>query len=326
MANISIVGASGIVGFELLKLLEKKHFPISKLSIYGSDHSYGKEVVFCSKKIITQKLSKAKFTNDDLVFFCTPPDISKKYVPVALKAAKNVIDLSSAYREDKNACLCIPEINQNLIKDYKLFASPNCVASILSLVLFPINKLFKLKTVIASTYQAASGGGYNLLNTLIKDTKSELEGKKGNSSAFNVYLHNSETFVDGYNVEEKKIISELKQILNLSSLQISVTSARVASLRCHSISCHIITESKVDIKKTEDLLKSTAGVKIIDGPIFATCNDAAHQDDIFCSRLRKVPFNDNALELWIVGDQLLKGAALNAYQIAKHLQNQGKMR
>jgi len=326
MANISIVGASGIVGFELLNLLEKKKFPISKLSIYGSNQSSGKEVCFDSRKVIIQKLSEADFINDDFVFFCTPSDVSEKYVPKALKSAKNVIDLSSAYREDKNACLCVPEINQSLIKKQKLFASPNCVASILSLVLFPIHKLFKLKTIIASTYQAASGGGYNLLNTLIKDTKSSLEGKKEKSSAFNVYLHNSETFEDGYNVEEKKIISELKQILNLPELQISVTAARVASLRCHSISCHIITENKVDIKKAENLLKSTSGIKTVDGPTFANCNDAAYHDDIFCSRIRKVPFSDNALELWVVGDQLLKGAALNAYQIARHLQSQQEMK
>jgi len=322
MANISVVGASGIVGLELLKLLESKKFPISRLSIYGSDQSFKKEVTFSSQKIRVRKLSEATFTDDDLVFFCTPSEISKKYVPVALKSAKNVIDLSSAYREDKNACLCIPGINQNLIKRNRLFASPNCVASILSLVLFPLHKLFKLKTIIASTYQAVSGGGYNLLNTLIQDTKAELTGQKKQSSAFNVYLHNSNTFDDGYNAEEKKIISELKQILDLPDLAISVTAARVPSLRCHSISCHIITENKVDIKKAESVIKSTPGVKTIEGPTFATCNDAANQESIFCSRIRKVPFNDNALELWVVGDQLLKGAALNAYQIANFLQNQ----
>ena len=205
MANVSIVGASGIVGKELLKLLENSEFFISKLTIYGSDSSYKKLIEFKSEKIPVKKLSEANFTTDDLIFFCTPSEISQKYVPLALDSPAYVIDLSSAFRDDSKACLCIPEINQHLIGKYKLFSSPNCVVSILSLVLFPLHKLFGLKTMIASTYQAVSGGGYKLLNTLIDDTKLELEEKKNKSSAFNVYLHNSKTFDDGYNFEEKKI-------------------------------------------------------------------------------------------------------------------------
>jgi aspartate-semialdehyde dehydrogenase len=319
MANIAIVGVTGIVGIELLKLIENASFFISKLNLYASDTSFKRALNFQSKKILVKKLSDANFKEEDLVFFCTPKDISYKYVPIALKANTLVIDLSTAFRNNQNSSLCVPEIIQDSFKNFQLFSSPNCVATIMSLVLFPLDKLFKLKTVVASTYQAISGGGYKLLNTLLDDTKAELNEGKTNSSAFNVYLHNSKIFHDGYNFEEKKIISELKILLKHPNLSISVTAVRVPTIRCHSISCHLTFENKVNVKDARNALKAAKGIKIIDSIPFASCNDAKNQKNIFCSRIRKIPYSNNILELWIVGDQLLKGAALNAYQIAEHL-------
>ncbi|GAB5411118.1 MAG: aspartate-semialdehyde dehydrogenase [Chlamydiales bacterium] len=269
--NIAVVGPTGMVGKELLTLLKNR------------------DVKTFSRE------SNLDFESSDLIFFCTGSDVSKKLIPIALNSGAQVIDLSSAFREDPNIPLVIPEINGHLLeKEPQLISSPNCTASIMLMALFPLHKLFGLRRIILSSYQAVSGAGRKATEALLS-----------REHPLDLHLHPGD--------EEKKVTFEVRKILELPELAVSATCVRVPVVRAHSISLFAEFASPIDEEAARRALQKQNGVALAN----KTPAAASNQHDIFVGRVRKE--NSNSLHLWVVGDQLLKGAALNAFQIAQNL-------
>lgn len=324
MRNISVIGATGIVGKELIRLLEKRNFPVERLQCFASSKSVGQMIHFKGKRIRIKPFEIAHLTDEDLIFFCTSALISKQYIPLCLKTNATIIDLSSAFRQEEKIPLIVPEINFEAVGRYRLIASPNCVASIMAVCIANLHKHYTIKRIVASTYQAASGGGTDLLQALLKQSKAYLSSKTlpHDTVAFNTYLHNSTHFADRYSSEEKKIMDELKKILKAPDIKISVTAVRVPVLRSHSISMNLQFAHPFSLSEAENVLQNTKGVVLkndYEQSKFATSMDATDKEFVFCSRIRLDPSLPNTLELWVVGDQLLKGASLNAIQIAEKM-------
>lgn len=319
--NVALVGATGLVGRELLKLLED--FPINNLKCFASDKSKGKELDFKKSKIVVDVVDEKSFDNIDIAFFAAGSKFSKLFLPFAKKSSL-VIDLSSAFRMQEEVPLVIPEINPHTInKKTRLISSPNCTTTIMLMALFPLHRTFKIKRIVASTYQAASGGGIKLMNKLEKDTFDILVDKKELKYpyGFNLYLHDSPLKENRYCEEEIKMVLETQKILEDKNIKVSATCVRVPILRAHSISMNVEFEKDISLDKAYNLLKKSPNLIIFEDfekNRFATPFDATQKKETFVSRLRLDPTQKNTLELWAVGDQLLKGAALNGYQIAKY--------
>ena len=286
--HVAIFGATGLVGQTIHNLLIQRCFPFTKLSLFASSRSVNDTI---------QDVNDADWTNIDLAFFAAGSEVSRTYIPLALDAKTTVIDSSSAFRE--TAPLVIPEINCHLIENAPLIASPNCTASIMLMALHPLHAESPIKRIVASTYQAASGGGQSMMDQLID-----------NPLAFPLHLHDS--FTDSlYSGEEQKVIFETRKILNTPHLPISIRCVRVPVLRAHSISLNIEFENTIDPKVA---LANAQGIQLMDRP---TPMDATGIDDVLCGSIRPDPYHPNTFEMWVVGDQLLKGAALNAVQIGE---------
>ncbi len=325
LLNIGVVGASGAVGQEIIKLLDKRNIPIGTLKCFGSSRSQGTFVPFQGRQIPIELLSPSAFDHLDVVFFSAGSQTSKDYVNIARKKNVLVIDNSSAFRQDPNVPLVIPEVNPEAIQKHDLLiANPNCAVILLLTVLFPLHSIAKLKRLVISTYQAASGAGLHAMQELEAGTLAFLENRPYQNKviphpyAFNLFLHNSPIGPNLYSQEEFKIIEETKKILKDESLRISVTCVRVPVLRAHAESVNAEFHSPISCQEAYKVLMKAPGVQISDdfeGNRFAMPIDAAGQNAVFCSRIREDLSQPNALDLWIVGDQLLKGAALNAVQI-----------
>lgn len=310
--NIAIAGATGIVGQELLKVLEKRNFPCRSLKCFASYKSEGKRVCFKGNHLT---ITKPDFREVDLAFLCAGATFSKQWKNILEKC--KVVDLSSAFREESQIPLIIPEINGSSIsrKD-QYICSPNCIATLMLMAIYPLHQALQIKKIIGSTYQSASGGGQKMIERLLN--------QNSNSEAcpyvYNVFSHDSALEEDGFNSEEKKIATEAKKILREPTLSISMTCIRVPVLRAHCISLHITFEKPFVLNEIYELLSKAPGIKIFEDKVnnrFATPYDATEKDSVFVSRIRKDPDSDRSLFLWVVGDQLLKGAALNAVQIAE---------
>lgn len=323
MKNIAIVGATGAVGQEILHLLEKRAFPVKRLRCFASPRSLGKKVRFNSEEIPLEVLNEKALENIDLAFFAAGGTVSKEWIP---KVNCVVVDSSSAFRD--SAPLIIPEINPHALKSHQgVVASPNCAATILLMPLFPLHRQFKVKRVIVSTYQAASGAGAHLLEELQRETRAFLDNLPYAQTlpvpyAFNLFPHNSPLHPSGYVEEERKMLFETRKILEDPSIQLSATCVRVPVLRAHSISANVELHHPFVLDAIYDAWARVPGLKIFEDRAsnrFPTPFDATGQDEIFCGRLRIDPSQPNTLEFWAVGDQLLKGAALNAVQIAEIL-------
>jgi aspartate-semialdehyde dehydrogenase len=323
--NIGIVGATGAVGQEIIKLLEKRNLPIAHLTCFGSNRSQGLSLPFKGEKIPVKRLCPSSFDGLDVVFFSAGSSVSKEYADLSRKKNVLMIDNSSAFRQDPKVPLIIPEVNPEDVKSRDLLiANPNCAVILLLMVLAPLHAHAKLKRIVLSTYQAASGAGLRAMQELQGETLAFLQNlpfeRKAipHPYAFNLFLHNSPMGPGGYVQEEIKLIQETKKILKDETLRISATCVRVPVLRAHAESVN--AEFHFPLSKTEayKILNKAPGVKIVDDfeeNRFAMPVNAAGQDPIFCSRIREDLSQDNTLDLWIVGDQLLKGAALNAVQI-----------
>lgn len=324
MKRIGVVGATGVVGRELVRLLQSGKVPLQSLTCYASPQSVGKKIDSFSLELLTE----TAFEHLDLAFFCAGSSVSQTYIPHALKRGTQVIDCSSAFRTDPSVPLIIPEINGNLItENHRLIASPNCAATILLMPLFPLHRLYRAKRVIVSTYQAASGGGAALLKELQQETLSFLKEEPYQHAfpmpyAFNLFLHNSDLHEDGYVEEEKKILFEVRKILGDFSIQLTASCVRVPVLRAHSVAANVEFHQQPNLKEAQAALQAMPGLKVFENPSinrFPTPRDATHLEEVLCGRLRFDSSHPNTLEFWAVGDQLLKGAALNAFQIAQHL-------
>jgi len=324
--RVGVVGASGAVGTELIRLLETSPFPVQQLRCFASHRSQGKTVSFRQETIPIETLSSNNFSAIDLLFFCAGKKVSLQYIPSARLSSAIIIDCSSAFRMQKNIPLIIPEINPHACVSHEgLIASPNCAATLLLMALFPLHRIAKLKRIVVATYQAISGAGKQAMQDLQQATLSYLQGTSFTSSylphlqGFNLFLHDSPVQDNGYNEEENKIIEETRKILEDDTIAIAPSCTRVPILRSHSEAINAQFHHPISPKQAYHALQTFPGIRILEDPKrsrFPMPTDATGQHDVLCGRIRQDLSQENTLDLWVVGDQLLKGAALNALQIA----------
>ena len=324
--NIAIVGATGNVGRKILEVLEKKNFPIDNLYFVASSKSAGSKLKFKGKDIEVENLENFDFSKANITFFSAGGKISERYVPIAAQQSV-VIDNSSFFRMDPDVPLIVPQVNSNHIKNMKknIIANPNCSTAQLVIILKPLHDLFKIKRVIISTYQSTSGAGKAPMDELLEQTKLSLESKKIVSKnftkqiAFNAIPH-IDTFVDeGYTKEELKMVNETKKILD-KNIEITATCVRIPVLVSHAESINIEFENEFTIEKIRNALNSAEGCVVIDERKdggYITPLEAEGKNETFISRIRKDNSNNKAVNLWCVSDNLLRGAALNAVEIAE---------
>jgi len=327
--KVAILGSSGAVGTELLKILEERNFPISELILLSSSRSAGKKIMWKNQELITQEVNSKSFLNVDLVFASAGGSVSKKWVSKIKDENAIMIDNSSAFRLDKDVPLIVPEVNPHDVLNHSgVIANPNCTTILLTLVLAPLNHIAKIKRIIVSTYQSASGAGQLAMEELKSLTKSLLEGNPQEpqvlpySLAFNLFLHNSPMQDNNYCEEEMKMINETRKILNNPELKLSATCVRVPILRAHSESVNIEFFQSIDLSQAISKLRTSKGIDLIEDyktNRFPMPEDVKEKDNIAVGRVRADLSNPNALELWLCGDQIRKGAALNAVQIAEIL-------
>jgi aspartate-semialdehyde dehydrogenase len=326
--HVAILGATGAVGAEFRRLFNERKFPVSKLTLLASERSAGKELPFNGEMHKVQAVTPESFEGVDVAFFSAGASRSKQFAPHALNAGALVVDNSSAYRMDPEVPLVIPEVNGDLIQpEKKLYSVPNCSAIIMLMAVAPLRKLGNIERVIVSTYQSASGAGASAMRELEEQTKCVIEGGTPvpevlpHVYAFNLFSHNTPINEEGYNEEELKVIAESRRILGMPDLKINVTCIRVPILRAHSESITVeFSGPAPSEQEVRELLSSCEGVRVVDDReknLFPMPKDAAGKDEVLVGRIRKDLSNPNGLLLFVSGDQLLKGAALNAVQIAE---------
>lgn len=326
--NVCLLGASGAVGREMLKILEERKFPINELRLLGNREA-GKKIKFKGKEYIIEKTSKDSFKDMDITLSAVGADLSRKLIPLAVKAGSIVIDNSSAFRMDKNVPLVVPEVNPEDVKLHNgIIANPNCSTIIALVVLAPLHKFGKIKRVTASTYQAVSGAGKEGMEELEMQIKDYTEGRKLINKtfkyqiAFNLIPHIDSFDKNGYTKEELKMANESRKILHAPDIKISCTCVRVPVMRSHSESITVETEKKITVKRAKELLSKAQGVKVTDDPDkfkYPMPLYTSNQDDIHVGRIREDISAENSLTFWCAGDQIRKGAATNAVQIAELL-------
>jgi aspartate-semialdehyde dehydrogenase len=329
MVTVAIVGATGAVGAELLSVLDKRHFPVDRLVALASARSEGARLRFRGAEIPVRTLSPDAFLGVDVAFFSAGATRSREFAPIAKAAGALIVDNSSAFRMDPDVPLVVPEVNpQALAGHHGLIANPNCVAAILTVALAPIERLAPMKRLVIATYQSASGAGARAMEDLEVQTRDYLEGRPvvprvlRHPFAFNLFSHDSAIEDNGYNGEENKVGNEIRKILGRPDLGISTTCVRVPVLRAHSAAINIELERSVSPEEARDALRHAAGLKVVDDWAhnhFPMPNEASGADDVLVGRIRRDPSHERALNIFVSGDQLLKGAALNAVQIAEAL-------
>lgn len=323
-----MVGATGAVGGEFLRLFEEREFPVKGLKLLASERSVGKELRFKGETHRVEETTESAFEGVDVAFFSAGASRSKQFAPVAASRGALVVDNSSAFRMDEYVPLVVPEINLDAVKPGdRIIAVPNCSAIILLMAVAPLRKLGKIERLIVSTYQSASGGGAAMMHELESQTADVLAGRPAQPKvlkqpyAFNLFSHNTAINEFGYNEEEWKVIQESRKILSAPDLKINVTCVRVPVLRAHSesITIEFVGEAPSP-ERVREALAAAPGVRVIDdreNNVFPTPLAASGQGDVLVGRIRKDVSNPNAICMFVSGDQLLKGAALNAVQIAE---------
>ena len=328
--NIAIVGATGNVGRKTLEVFDKKNFKFDNLYLVASEKSAGTKITFRDKEYEVENLENYDFSKANITFFAAGGKIAEKY---AETAAKNsiVIDNSSFFRMDPEVPLIVPQVNGSDIKKMKknIIANPNCSTAQLVIALKPLHDLFKIKRVVVSTYQSVSGGGKAPMDELIEQTKLYLEGKKIDSKnftkqiAFNIIPHIDVFAEDGYTKEELKMVNETKKILD-NKIELTATCVRIPVLVSHSEAVNIEFEKPYDLEKVRNALNNAEGCVVIDkreNGGYSTPIEATGSDNTYISRIREDKTNPNSLNLWIVSDNLLRGAALNSVEIAETIIN-----
>jgi aspartate-semialdehyde dehydrogenase len=329
---IAIVGATGAVGVELLKCLEGRGFPVGGLRLLASSRSAGKTMTFKGETVTVETLTPDAFAGVDIALFSAGGAISREFASHAVRAGAVVVDNSSAFRMDADVPLVVPEINPEAIKGHKgIIANPNCSTIIALVPLWPIHRRYKVKRLIAATYQAASGAGQAAMDELVAGTRAVLDGTPFEPKvipypyAFNVFSHNSRVDPEtGYNEEETKLLKESRKIMGEPELRVSATCVRVPVLRAHSEALTVECERPVTPAAVRELLSSAPGVRVVDDRAanrFPMPLDASGRDEILVGRIRADTSDPtgHSFAMFVAGDQLLKGAALNAVQIAEHL-------
>ena len=337
--KVAIAGATGAVGVEFLRCLEERHFPMSSLRLLASARSRGKKMTFVGREIEVEEMTKDSFAGIDIAFFSAGGSLSKEFGPIAVKAGTVVVDNSSAFRMDPAVPLVIPEINPEAIEGHKgIIANPNCSTIIGIVPLWPIHKKNRIKRLIAATYQAASGAGAAAMEELAESTRAYLENRPYQNTvlphpyAFNLFSHNSKVDpVTLYNEEETKMLKETRKIFGDPDIRISATCVRVPVLRAHSEALTFECERPITPAEVRAMLCDALGVKIVDDPVrnyFPMPKDASGQGDVLVGRIRQDTSDPSghSISMFVAGDQLLKGAALNAVQIAEVMAERGWVR
>ncbi|HEX8296599.1 MAG TPA: aspartate-semialdehyde dehydrogenase [Chthoniobacteraceae bacterium] len=325
--HVAIVGATGAVGIEMMKTLEKRGFPVGKLTLLASARSAGKKLPFRGEEITVQELTAASFAGVELALFSAGGSISKEFAPAAVSAGAVVVDNSSVFRMDPNVPLVVPEINGADIKKHQgIIANPNCTTAVTLMALFPLHQEFRVKRVFAATYQAVSGTGAQAIEELHQQVDAVVAGEPVEKKvyphqiAFNVIPHVDSFLDNGYTKEEMKMQNEGRRIMHHPTFKASVTCVRVPVYRAHSVAINAEFERPVSVQEARAALAKAPGLDLVDEPSKAEYPlplYAAERDNCQVGRLRLDCALDNGLAFWISGDQLLKGAALNAVQIAE---------
>ncbi|MHC4983719.1 MAG: aspartate-semialdehyde dehydrogenase [Planctomycetota bacterium] len=329
--RVAIMGATGAVGSEFLKILDQRKFPLGSLKLLASSRSAGRKLKFAGEELAVEELTEKSFEGVDLVLASAGGSISKKFVPAAVKAGAIVVDNTSAFRMDPEVPLVIPEINAEDIKSHKgIIANPNCSTIIMNVPVWPLHKANAIRRIIVSTYQAVSGAGAWALWELEEQMKAYAAGKAIEKKKFphqivnNIFSHDSEIGDDGYNLEERKMVLETRKIFHAPEILITATCVRVPVMRAHCEAINIEFTDPVAEDDVREILSSAAGVKVVDdreNNRFPMPVDAAEQDDVLVGRIRQdiSQPDGRGIEMFAAGDQLRKGAALNAVQIAELL-------
>jgi len=337
--NVAVVGVTGAVGQEFLRVLEQRNFPIGNLKLLASARSAGKKVTFKGKTYTVEELTDQSFKGVELALFSAGGSISKQYGPIASEAGATVVDNSSAFRMSEGVPLVVPEVNPEDVKGITLgkggiIANPNCSTIIMLVPVTPLHRRATVKRMVVSTYQAASGAGAAAMAELVQQTREVLDNKPPTCNifkqqyAFNLFSHNSDMGPEGYNTEEMKMVKETHKMWHCNGTggpRITATCVRVPVMRAHAESINLEFEQKLDADEAREILRQAPGVSLIDdreANRFPTPLDASDRDEIFVGRIR----NDlsrletgNGIDLFVCGDQIRKGAALNAVQIAELL-------
>jgi len=327
--HVAVVGATGAVGIEMLKTLEKRNFPVGKLTLLASARSAGKTLKFKGADITIQELTKDSFAGIDIALFSAGGGISKEFAPIAAKAGCVVVDNSSAFRQDDKVPLVVPEINAADVKWHSgIIANPNCTTAITLMALYPLHQAFTVKRVFASSYQAVSGTGAKALEELERQVGQIVKGHAVTKEvyphqiAFNVLPHVDSFLPSGYTKEEMKMENEGRKIMHHPAFRASVTCVRVPVYRSHSIAVSAEFEKPVTLEAAVAALTKAPGLDLVDDPAnkkYPMPLFTSEKDNCEVGRLRLDCALDNGLCFWVSGDQLLKGAALNAVQIAEEL-------
>jgi len=327
----AILGATGAVGGELLRILEERDFPVASLKLLASHRSAGRKLTFRGESLTVEEVTEKSFDGVDLVLASAGGSVSKRFAPVAVAAGAVVVDNTSAFRMDPEVPLVVPEVNPQDIAAHKgIIANPNCSTIIMNVPVWPLHRINPIRRIVVSTYQAASGAGAAAMEELRQGTRAALAGEPfepkvlPHPAAFNVFSHNSEIGPDGYNLEERKMLLETRKIFHAPDILVAATCVRVPVLRAHSESINLQFTRPITEQEVRDALAAAPGVKIVDEReknYFPMPLDASGQDDVLVGRIRRdiSQPDGRGIEMFVSGDQIRKGAALNAVQIAERL-------
>lgn len=327
--RVAILGATGAVGSELLELLESRQFPLSHLKLLASPRSAGQSLSFKGETLIVEAVKEDSFVDVDLVLASAGGTISRQWASTIVSSGATLIDNSSAFRMNPDVPLIVPEINPaDILQHRGIIANPNCTTILLGVAIYPLHQVNPIERLVVSTYQSASGAGARAMEELKEQSSAILAGAAPQPKvfpyplAFNLFPHNSPLNEWGYCEEEMKMVKETRKIFNEPNLRISATCVRVPVLRAHSESVNIEFTTPMEVEKALEILKNAPGVKVVQDwqrNYFPMPMDASGQDDVLVGRIRQDLSHPSALELWLCGDQIRKGAALNAVQIAELL-------
>lgn len=333
MYRVAIVGATGMVGQEFVKILQQRQFPIKELRLLASDRSAGRKVSFNGRDMEVEETGNKSFDGIDIALFSAGTDISRHFAPIAAEAGAVVIDNSAAFRMEPDVPLVVPEINAEDARAHKgIIANPNCSTIQMVVALYPLHKVNPLKRIIVDTYQAVSGTGLAAIDELSSQSKAVLEGQETvpgvypHQIAFNL-LPEIDVFLDnGYSKEEMKMVNETRKIMHAPEVLVSATTVRVPVFVGHSEAVHVEFSHPITTDEVRAILSDAPGVKVLDDPAVSLYPQpwaAAGQDDVFVGRIRKDISCDKGIAMWVVSDNVRKGAALNAIQIAEYLVSAG---
>ena len=329
--SVAVVGATGAVGTEMLKVLEKRAFPVDRIRLLASARSKGRKLRFRGEEVEVEELTSESFKGVELALFSAGGERSREFAPAAAAAGAVVVDNSSAFRMDPGTPLVVPEVNPDDVKGHKgIIANPNCSTIIMVVPVWPLHRGNRVRRIVCSTYQAASGAGATAMQELIDQSGDVLAGRPAEPRvfphpiAFNLFSHNSSLDEEGYNTEEMKMVDETRKMFHDDDIAVCVTCVRVGVLRAHSEALNIEFEDPITAEEVRETLREAPGVRVVDDRErnhFPMPLEAAEHDEVLVGRIRRdISLPDGrGIAMFISGDQLLKGAALNAVQIAELL-------